>query len=87
MNLMGGMGMGGVAGLGLGPGEPNGPVEERVLWSYVVQIANAMKEVHDAGLAFRGLDVSKVLVVGKNRCACHLAYFSSCALERLILRF
>lgn len=61
------MGMG-VAGLGLGPGEPNGPVEERVLWSYVVQIANAMKEVHDAGLAFRGLDVTKVLVVGKNRC-------------------
>lgn len=53
--------------MGTGVGEANGPLEERILWSYVVQIANAMKEVHDQGLAFRMLDVSKVLVTGKNR--------------------
>jgi len=42
-------------------------VDESIIWSYVIQIANAMKEVHDQGLAFRTLDVSKVLVTGKNR--------------------
>lgn len=54
--------------LGIGVGEANGPLEERILWSYVVQIANVMKEVHAQGLAFRTLDVTKVLVTGKNRC-------------------
>ncbi|KAF9516648.1 hypothetical protein BS47DRAFT_619910 [Hydnum rufescens UP504] len=42
-------------------------VEESIMWSYVIQIANAMKEVHDQGLALRSLDVTKVLVTGKNR--------------------
>lgn len=49
------------------PPQVGGPIEEAVLWSYIVQIANAMKEVHDRGLAIRTLDVSKVLVTGKNR--------------------
>jgi PAB-dependent poly(A)-specific ribonuclease subunit 3 len=42
-------------------------VPERTLWSYVVQIANATKAVHDAGMAVRVLDASKILVTGKNR--------------------
>ncbi|GJN93868.1 hypothetical protein Rhopal_006927-T1 [Rhodotorula paludigena] len=40
---------------------------ERVLWSYVVQIASALKCVHSSGLAMRTIDVSRVLVTGKNR--------------------
>ena len=48
-------------------GSAQNHVEESIMWSYVIQIANAMKEVHDQGLAFRTLDVSKVLVTGKNR--------------------
>jgi PAB-dependent poly(A)-specific ribonuclease subunit 3 len=68
----GGRGGSGNGVIGGGAGETNGPLEERVLWSYVVQIANAMKEVHDHGLAFRTLDASKVLVTGKNRCVSFL---------------
>lgn len=40
---------------------------ERVLWSYVTQIANALKAVHSSGLAVRNLDASKILLTGKNR--------------------
>lgn len=40
---------------------------ERTLWSYIVQIAGAIKKVHDAGCAVRMIDVSKILVTGKNR--------------------
>lgn len=40
---------------------------ERVLWSYVVQIASALKCVHNSGLAMRTIDVNRVLVTGKNR--------------------
>jgi hypothetical protein len=43
-------------------------VAERTLWSYVVQIANAIKAVHDAGMAVRVVDATKILVTGKNRC-------------------
>lgn len=68
----GGRGGSGNGITGGGTSEAHGPLEERVLWSYVVQIANAMKEVHDRGLAFRTLDVSKVLVTGKNRCVSFL---------------
>ncbi len=42
-------------------------VTEAVLWSYVVQIASALKAIHNAGLAARVLDASKILVTGKNR--------------------
>ena len=42
-------------------------VPERTMWTYVVQIANAIKAVHDAGLAVRMIDATKVLLVGKNR--------------------
>lgn len=42
-------------------------VTEPVLWSYVVQIASALKSIHSSGLAARVLDPSKILVTGKNR--------------------
>ncbi|OAG36578.1 hypothetical protein AYO21_09235 [Fonsecaea monophora] len=40
---------------------------EPALWSYVVQIASALKTIHNSGLAARILDPSKILVTGKNR--------------------
>ncbi|KAK0216097.1 hypothetical protein IW262DRAFT_1464629 [Armillaria fumosa] len=42
-------------------------ISERTIWSYIVQIASAIKKVHEAGLAVRMIDVSKILVTGKNR--------------------
>ncbi|KAI0314481.1 hypothetical protein OF83DRAFT_1277645 [Amylostereum chailletii] len=42
-------------------------VPERTIWSYVIQIAGAIKAVHDQGLAIRMIDVTKVLLTGKNR--------------------
>jgi PAB-dependent poly(A)-specific ribonuclease subunit 3 len=42
-------------------------VAEPVLWSYIVQITNALKAIHAAGLAARVIDPSKILVTGKNR--------------------
>lgn len=42
-------------------------VSETVLWSYVTQLASALKTIHNSGLAARVLDTSKVLVTGKNR--------------------
>ncbi|GMK59263.1 hypothetical protein CspeluHIS016_0702780 [Cutaneotrichosporon spelunceum] len=43
------------------------PIPERIVWSYVIQIANALKAVHTAGLAVRCLDANKILITGKNR--------------------
>lgn len=37
------------------------------MWTYIVQIANAIKTVHGAGLAVRTIDATKILVTGKNR--------------------
>ncbi|KAM0713616.1 hypothetical protein Q7P37_010578 [Cladosporium fusiforme] len=42
-------------------------VPEQELWSYIVQLANALKAVHSNGLAARTLVPSKVLVTSKNR--------------------
>ena len=42
-------------------------VAEQVLWSYMVQIANALKNIHASGLAARIIDASKVIVTSKNR--------------------
>lgn len=44
------------------------PIPERTLWSYIVQIASAIKTVHDAGMAVRTVEVTKVLLTGQNRC-------------------
>ncbi|GAA6020375.1 hypothetical protein JCM10207_002087 [Rhodosporidiobolus poonsookiae] len=45
----------------------SGTLPERVLWSYIVQIASALKCVHNSGLAMRTIEVNRVLVTGKNR--------------------
>lgn len=48
-------------------GRSTAPVAEAVLWSYIVQIASALKSIHGANLAARCLEPSKVLLTGKNR--------------------
>ncbi|KAJ7349497.1 hypothetical protein DFH08DRAFT_697108, partial [Mycena albidolilacea] len=50
-----------------GQGEQGQPIPERTMWSYIVQLAGAIKRVHDAGQAVRMIDVTKVLVTSKNR--------------------
>ena len=45
----------------------NTAIPEHVLWSYTIQIANAIKAVHTAKLAVRCLDASKVLLTDKTR--------------------
>ncbi|KAJ7889923.1 hypothetical protein B0H14DRAFT_2561602 [Mycena olivaceomarginata] len=50
-----------------GQGEQGQPIPERMMWSYIVQLAGAIKRVHDAGQAVRMIDVTKVLVTSKNR--------------------
>lgn len=42
-------------------------VGEHVLWSYIVQIAHALKAIHSAGLAARVIAPSKILQTSKNR--------------------
>lgn len=46
---------------------PSVLIPEQVLWSYVVQIANALKAIHMAGLAARIIDPTKILLTSKNR--------------------
>ncbi|KAF8346742.1 hypothetical protein F5887DRAFT_960811 [Amanita rubescens] len=59
-------GTGLVSGVGTGSGgQPLIP--ERVIWTYVVQISSAIKQVHDARLAVRTVDATKILVTGQNR--------------------
>ncbi|EJD04948.1 uncharacterized protein FOMMEDRAFT_18642 [Fomitiporia mediterranea MF3/22] len=55
-------------------------ISEQTLWSYVFQIASAMKVVHDAGLAVRMIDAHKVLLTGQNR-----VRISSCAVFDILL--
>lgn len=43
------------------------PIAEDVLWSYITQIANALRAIHGLGLAARCLDPSKIIVTEKNR--------------------
>lgn len=43
------------------------PVSEAVLWSYISQIANALKAIHGQNLAARCIDVSKIILTDKNR--------------------
>lgn len=42
-------------------------VPERTVWSYVIQIANGLRAAHEAGLAVRLIDPTKVILTGKNR--------------------
>lgn len=43
------------------------PVAEKILWSYLVQLASAVKAIHKAKLAARCIDLSKVILTDKNR--------------------
>lgn len=65
------------------PGRPNrNPpplVSEQVLWSYVVQITNALKAVHSAQLAVRVIEPTKVIVTDEGRIR-----LNGCALEDLL---
>ncbi|KAI4273383.1 MAG: hypothetical protein LQ337_004678 [Flavoplaca oasis] len=42
-------------------------VPEETMWSYIVQIANALKSIHSAGLAARVIDATKVLLTDEGR--------------------
>ncbi|MBW0534771.1 hypothetical protein O181_074486 [Austropuccinia psidii MF-1] len=44
-----------------------GLVEERIIWSYLIQISNAIKTVHMANLAVRTIDPTKILLTSANR--------------------
>jgi PAB-dependent poly(A)-specific ribonuclease subunit 3 len=48
-------------------GQTGSYVREDILWSYIVQIAHALKAIHSAGLAARVIHPSKVLLTSKNR--------------------
>lgn len=43
------------------------PIQEIVLWTYLTQLASALKAIHSRGLAARIISASKILVTGKNR--------------------
>jgi PAB-dependent poly(A)-specific ribonuclease subunit 3 len=43
------------------------PVPEAELWGYIVQLASALKTIHEGGLAAQTVIASKVLVTSKNR--------------------
>jgi hypothetical protein len=47
--------------------EPIEPIPEPTIWSFMIQISNAMKAVHDRGLAFRVIDATKILLSGTSR--------------------
>lgn len=44
-----------------------GLIEERLIWSYVMQVANAIRAVHSANLAVRTIDPTKIILTGANR--------------------
>ena len=41
-------------------------IEESVLWSYMVQLATALRSIHAASRACRMLDLSTVLLIDRN---------------------
>ncbi|CAK7201398.1 PAB-dependent poly(A)-specific ribonuclease subunit 3 [Sporothrix eucalyptigena] len=57
----------------------NVTIQETVLWSYFVQITNALRAIHSAGLAARCIDLTKIIRTGKNRIR-----LSGCAVQDVI---
>lgn len=49
------------------PSRHNPQIPEQTLWSYIVQIASALKAIHSEKLAARVLEPNKVLLTGENR--------------------
>ncbi|KAJ3013776.1 PAB-dependent poly(A)-specific ribonuclease subunit 3 [Thoreauomyces humboldtii] len=45
----------------------NPGVPEKNLWSFITQLASALKTIHSAGLAACIIEPSKILITGKNR--------------------
>ncbi|KAI9483762.1 MAG: hypothetical protein EXX96DRAFT_606721 [Benjaminiella poitrasii] len=43
------------------------PVPETALWSFIIQIASALKEIHHAGLSARSLEPNRIIMTNKNR--------------------
>lgn len=43
------------------------PATESILWSYIVQISNALRAIHSANLAARCVDLGKIILTDKNR--------------------
>lgn len=48
-------------------GASNVVIPEATLWSYIIQIAGAIRVTHEAGLAVRMVDPTKILLTGQNR--------------------
>ena len=42
-------------------------IPETVLWSYISQLASAIKTIHSSGLAARMIEPTKILLTNKNR--------------------
>ncbi|KAI8644265.1 hypothetical protein BD408DRAFT_441906 [Parasitella parasitica] len=43
------------------------PVPETTLWSFITQIASALKTIHSAGLSARTIEPNKIIMTSKNR--------------------
>ncbi|OWB84016.1 hypothetical protein B5S33_g2653 [[Candida] boidinii] len=54
-------------------------ITEDVLWNYLIQLTNALSDIHQQGLAVRKLDPSKIIMTGTNRIR-----LSSCALPDIL---
>ena len=42
-------------------------ISESLMWSFIIQIASALKYIHSLSLAARVIDPTKILITGKNR--------------------
>ncbi len=45
----------------------NGLLAESLIWTYVIQMTSALRQIHSAGLACRTLDPTKILIINKTR--------------------
>ena len=42
-------------------------IPERLIWSYVIQLSAAIRQIHSQGLCCRVIDPSKILLIGNSR--------------------
>ncbi|KAK4215838.1 PAB-dependent poly(A)-specific ribonuclease subunit PAN3 [Rhypophila decipiens] len=42
-------------------------IDEPILWGYICQIANALKDIHSSNLAARCIDLTKIIITSQNR--------------------
>lgn len=43
------------------------PISEQTLWGYIIQISNALRAIHEIGLAAKALNPTKVILTSENR--------------------